>query len=93
MAIKMMLFENGYTMPVMVCDMCGKVMRDASMGTVYWRRPQAFDEKSGHMYDMVLACGSDACQRKAEKGGGNTISTMDLDTALKFLMVNSGLHP
>ena len=73
--------------------MCGKVMRDASMGTVYWRRPQAFDEKSGHMYDMVLTCGSDACEMKAEKGGGNTISTMDLDTALKSLMVNSGLHP
>ena len=93
MAIKMMLFKDGSTGPVAVCDICGAVIRDASEATVYWRRPPDFGEKPGYVYDPVLACGKYACERQAEKGAGNTLSTADLDTALVCLIANAGLPP
>ena len=93
MAIKMMLFGNGSTGPVAVCDVCGAVIRDASVATVYWRRAPDFGEKPGHVYDPVLSCGKYACERQAEKGAANTLSTADLDTALVCLLANAGLPP
>ena len=93
MAIKMKLFKDGSTGPVAVCDVCGAVIRDASEATVYWRRPPDFGEKPGHVYDPVLACGKYACERQAEKGAGNTLSTADLETALVCLLANAGLPP
>ena len=93
MAIKMMLFKNGNTGPVAVCDVCGKAIRGAAGATVYWRRVPTFDEKPSHLYDMVLVCNSDACEMDAEKGGGNTISTMDWSTTIINLLINSGMAP
>ena len=85
--------ENGTTGPVAVCDVCGKPFRDAAGATVFWLRAPAFDEKPGHLYDARLVCDSDACWEKAEAGGGNRISTMDLGTALVYLLVNVRLPP
>jgi hypothetical protein len=93
MAVKMMMFENGSTGPVSVCDVCGQAIREAAGATVLWLRAPAFDEKPGHVYDARLVCDSDACWEKAEAGGGNRISTMDLSTALVYLLVNAGLPP
>ena len=93
MTVKMMLFKDGSTGPVAVCDICGAVIRDASEATVYWRRTADFGEKPGHLYELQLVCDSDACWKKAEAGGGNRISTMDLATALVYLLVNVRLAP
>jgi hypothetical protein len=93
MAVRMMMFENGSTGPVAVCDVCGKPVRDAAGATVFWLREPAFDEQPGHVYDARLVCDGDACWEKAEAGGGNRISTMDLATALVYLLVNVRLAP
>ena len=93
MAIKMMLFKDGSTGPVAVCDVCGKPIRDAAGATVFWLREQDFGEQPGHLYDARLVCDSDACWVKAKAGGGNRISTMDLSTALVYLLVNVRLAP
>ena len=93
MAIKMMMFENGSTGPVAVCDVCGRPIRDAAGATVFWLREPDFGEKPGHLYDARLVCDSDACWDKAEAGGGNRISTMDLSTALVYLLANVRLAP
>ena len=45
MAIKMMMFENGSTGPVAVCDVCGRAIRDAAGATALWLREQE-DRKS-----------------------------------------------
>ena len=93
MAIKMMMFENGSTGPVAVCDVCGKPIRDAAGATVLWLREPDFGEKPGHLYDARLVCENDACWKTAEAGGGNRISTMDLATAMVYLLANVRLAP
>lgn len=93
MAIKMMLFKNGNTGPVAVCDVCGKPIRDAAGATVFWLREPDFGEKPGHLYDARLVCENEECEMKAESGGGNRISTMDLETALVYLLANVRLAP
>ena len=54
MAVKMMMFENGSTGPVAVCDVCGKPIRDAAGATVFWLREPDFGEKPGHLYELQL---------------------------------------
>ena len=93
MAIKMMLFKNGNTGPVAVCDVCGKPIRDAAGATVFWLREPDFGETPGHLYDALLVCENDECEMKAESGGGNRISTMDLETAMVYLLANVRLAP
>lgn len=93
MTCKMMMFENGSTGPVAVCDVCGRPIRDAAGATVLWLREQDFGEKPGHLYDARLVCENDACWKTSEAGGGNRISTMDLATALVYLLANVRLAP
>ena len=95
MPIKLMVFENGNTGMVAICDVCGKRCADADEANVVWF-PADGDDRTGDTFDVTITC-KDTCSRKlmshAEKSGHSNAYSQDLDAGLYFLLQNSGLLP
>jgi hypothetical protein len=76
--------EEGRTCPRFKCDCCGQFIADASRALLIWD-----DYKDGTWIPKVVCKGE--CDHLIERTMKSYPMSMELDTALMFLLNNSGM--
>ena len=88
------LDRNSRYAPVMVCDICGKIIDDANRAAVVHKRPQLSEDLEGKTLIDVIHVHKGKCHDVGELnlGGKERTGWIELETHLRYLIHNVGMN-
>lgn len=75
--------DDGQTCPYFRCDLCGKLITEASQGLLVWHH----DKYKEKIFEPFIVCTS-LCEQNVKS---RFDASIELDTALIYLFNNSGM--
>jgi len=87
------IFQKGTLIPVIICDICGKQIKDAQMGAVVHSLTDLSEQqKLDVLYAHKGAC-HDAAEKQFVKGNRRGSGWEELSIHLYYLCYNTGMTP